>query len=380
MRRGEWVIPLYTVQFPKLGWEFQINPVAFTIGNLEIRWYGILIAAGFLLAFFYALASCKKMRINEDKLINCVIVGMICGVIGARLYYVIFYPGSDYIENPMAIFDLRKGGLGIYGGIIGGLLGGAITAKICHLRIPPILDLASLGFLIGQCIGRWGNFVNQEAFGGATSLPWGMQSAATELVVPNSPVHPCFLYESLWCLLGFLLLHTFTRKFRKYDGQTFLLYLLWYGVGRFFIEGLRQDSLLTPFLGLRVSQVVAAATVIISLVLLLVFSKKTSLTGCGSRKIMLMNSIIDETPVEDDGKSTIFGDIDPSELNLSEEDALAEKTDADDEMEKSVDNDEEKEESVSDELVEEEIPAGALADDTEASDEEALEEIREEKE
>ena len=160
---------------------------------------------------------------------------------------------------------------------------------------------------------------------------------------------------------------------KKDDGQTFLLYLLWYGVGRFFIEGLRQDSLLTPFLGLRVSQVVAA-TVIISLVLLLVFSKKTSLTGCGSRKIMLMNSIIDETPVEDDGKSTIFGDIDPSELNLSEEDALAEKTDADDEMEKSVDNDEEKEESVSDELVEEEIPAGALADDTEASDEEALEE------
>ena len=113
------MIPMYTVQFPKLGWEFQINPVAFTIGNLEIRWYGILIAAGFLLAFFYALASCKKMRINEDKLINCVIVGMICGVIGARLYYVIFYPGSDYIENPMAIFDLRKGGLGIYGGIIG---------------------------------------------------------------------------------------------------------------------------------------------------------------------------------------------------------------------------------------------------------------------
>ena len=374
------MIPMYTVQFPKLRWEFQINPVAFTIGNLEIRWYGILIAAGFLLAFFYALASCKKMRINEDKLINCVIVGMICGVIGARLYYVIFYPGSDYIENPMAIFDLRKGGLGIYGGIIGGLLGGAITAKICHLRIPPILDLASLGFLIGQCIGRWGNFVNQEAFGGATSLPWGMQSAATELVVPNSPVHPCFLYESLWCLLGFLLLHTFTRKFRKYDGQIFLLYLLWYGVGRFFIEGLRQDSLLTPFLGLRVSQVVAAATVIISLVLLLVFSKKTSLTGCGSRKIMLMNSIIDETPVEDDGKSTIFGDIDPSELNLSEEDALAEKTDADDEMEKSIDHDEEKEESVSDELVEEEIPAGALADDTEASEEEALEEIREEKE
>ena len=167
----------------------------------------------------------------------------------------------------------------------------------------------------------------RQAFGGATTLPWGMQSSATELVVPNSPVHPCFLYESIWCLLGFLLLHVFTRKYRKYDGQTFLLYLLWYGVGRFFIEGLRQDSLLTPFLGLRVSQVVAAATVLISLVLLLIFSKKTTLTGCGSRRIMLMNSIIDETPAEDDGESTIFGDIDPSELNLNEGDALAEDTD-----------------------------------------------------
>ncbi len=311
---------MYTVEFPKLGWEFQMNPVAFTIGNLEIRWYGILIALGFLLAFGYALKSCKAMKIDEDKLINCVIVGMITGIIGARLYYVLFYPGSTYIDNPWLIFDLRQGGLGIYGGIIGGLLGGAIAARICKLRIAPVLDLASLGFLIGQGIGRWGNFVNQEAFGGATDLPWGMQSSATEAVIAGSPVHPCFLYESLWCLLGFLLLHIFTRKFRRYDGQTFLLYLVWYGIGRFVIEGLRQDSLLTPFLGLRVSQVVAAATALFGVVLLIVFMKRTSLTGCGSKKVMALYTVKDEVPGEEE--SIIFAGVDPSELNWVDGDAL----------------------------------------------------------
>lgn len=334
---------MYTVEFPNLGWTFQINPVAFTIGTLEVRWYGIIIAVGFLLAFLYALRSCKKMNIDEDKLINCVIVGMITGVIGARLYYVLFYPGSDYIDNPMSVFDLRQGGLGIYGGIIGGLLGGAITAKICHLKIAPILDVASLGFLIGQGIGRWGNFVNQEAFGGATTLPWGMQSSATEAVISGQAVHPCFLYESIWCLLGFVLLHIFTRKFRKYDGQTFLLYLVWYGVGRFFIEGLRQDSLITPFLGLRVSQVVAAGTVLVGIILLLLFMKKTTLTGCGSKKVMRMHAIDDSIP-EDGLDSTIFDGVDPSELTLMEGDALS---DTEDEKEESPSDTKESSDSVS---------------------------------
>ena len=172
-----------------------------------------------------------------------------------------------------------------------------ITAKICKLRVPVVLDVAVLGFLIGQGIGRWGNFVNQEAFGSQTDLPWGMVSEGTQAVV-NGPVHPCFFYESVWCLLGFVLLHIFCRKFRRYDGQVFLLYLVWYGFGRFFIEGLRTDSLLTPFFDLRVSQLVAAATVLAGVVLLIVFRNRTSLSGCGSAKVMAMNALKESVPEE----------------------------------------------------------------------------------
>ncbi len=288
---------MYTVQFPKLGWEFHVDPTAFYIGDTPIAWYGIIIAVGFMLAFLYAMFSCKKMNINSDKLVNCVLVGMVTGIIGARLYYVLFYPGDLYIRDPMQIFNIREGGLAIYGGIIGGLLGGVITAKICKLRVPVVLDVAVLGFLIGQGIGRWGNFVNQEAFGSQTDLPWGMVSEGTQAVV-NGPVHPCFFYESVWCLLGFVLLHIFCRKFRRYDGQVFLLYLVWYGFGRFFIEGLRTDSLLTPFFDLRVSQLVAAATVLAGVVLLIVFRNRTSLSGCGSAKVMAMNALKESVPEE----------------------------------------------------------------------------------
>lgn len=286
---------MYTVQFPKLGWEFHVDPTAFRIGDTPIAWYGIIIAVGFMLAFLYAMFSCKKMNINSDKLVNCVLVGMVTGIIGARLYYVLFYPGDLYVRDPMQIFNIREGGLAIYGGLIGGLLGGVITAKICKLRIPAVLDIAVLGFLIGQGIGRWGNFVNQEAFGSQTDLPWGMVSEGTRAVV-NGPVHPCFFYESVWCLLGFVLLHIFCRKLRRYDGQVFLLYLVWYGIGRFFIEGLRTDSLLTPFFDLRVSQLVAAATVLVGVIFLVIFRNRTSLSGCGSAKVMAMNALKETIP------------------------------------------------------------------------------------
>ena len=178
--------------------------------------------------------------------------------------------------------------------------------------------------MIGQGIGRWGNFFNQEAFGGATDLPWGMISSATQEIVPDSPVHPCFLYESIWCLVGFALLHVFTRKMRRYDGQTFLLYLVWYGLGRFFIEGLRQDSLIIPGTSLRVSQVVALTSVLAAVVLLIVFRSRTSLSGCGAKEVVAMNAVVDEVPdakeqkeEEDDGKSTIFGDL-PYEQLITE--------------------------------------------------------------
>lgn len=307
---------MYHVQFPGLGINITLNPIAFKIGSHPIAWYGIIIAAGFLLAFLYAMASCKKFRVDPDRFVDVVMVGIIFGVIGARLYYVLFDASDQYIKNPASIFYIWNGGLGIYGGIIGGLLFGSLMAKFRKLSIPAVLDLASLGFLIGQTIGRWGNFVNQEAFGTGTDLPWRMVSENTDLVSAGG-VHPCFLYESLWCLLGFLLLHIFSRKYRRYDGQVFLLYILWYGVGRFFIEGLRTDSLITPVVPLRVSQVVAAAAVIASIVLLFVYRNRTVLTGCGSRKIMELNSIVDEIKPEeidedyaDDGTSTIFASAD----------------------------------------------------------------------
>ena len=300
---------MYNVQFPGMGINFTVNPVAFSIGNYVVKWYGVIIAVGFLLAFLYTMRSCKKFRMDEDKFIDAVLLGIVGGVVGARLYYVLFDASSQFVHNPISVLYIWEGGLGIYGGIIGGLLCGALVAKLHKISVPAVLDMASLGFLIGQCIGRWGNFINQEAFGGETSLPWGMVSEQTQRVA-SGPVHPCFLYESLWCLLGFVLLHIFSRKLRRYDGQVFLLYIIWYGVGRFFIEGLRTDSLLTPFLPIRVSQLVAAVSVAAAVVLLVVFRRRTVLTGCGHPRVMELNNIAEDISAEEieaeNGPSTIF--------------------------------------------------------------------------
>lgn len=304
----------YNVTFPHLGLEFNINPVAFSIGNFHVYWYGIIIAAGFLLALIYASFSCKKMNIDINRLFDVVIVGLIAGVIFARLFYVVFYPGDKYWKNPLEIFQIHDGGLAIYGGIIGAVVFGSLMAKLRKLKVTAVLDIAALGFLIGQCVGRWGNFINQEAFGSATELPWGMHSENTAAVVDGN-VHPCFLYESLLCLLGFVLLHFFTRRFRRYDGQTFLLYIVWYGACRFFIEGLRTDSLIIPGTSLRVSQVIAAACVVAGIILLVLFRHRTSLTGCGDRRVMEAVGLVESTALpEDETPSTIFGDLPPEEI------------------------------------------------------------------
>ncbi|MBQ2668948.1 MAG: prolipoprotein diacylglyceryl transferase [Clostridia bacterium] len=309
------------VQFPNLGISVNVNPVAFRLGNFEVYWYGILIGIGFMLAVLYGFSSCKKMNINKDHLFDTIIGGLIGGVVGARLYYVAFYPGTKYIDNPMEIFAIHEGGLGIYGGIIGGLLCGALIAKWRKMHVFAVLDVASIGFLIGQCIGRWGNFINQEAFGRATELPWGMYSPITAQEVAGF-VHPCFLYESLLCALGFVVLHVFTRYLRQYDGQTFLLYIAWYGVSRFFIEGVRTDSLLLPGVDLRVSQVVAAASVCAAVVLLVlgfVFRNKLTLSGCGSRKAMERNGVEIEVSkaapeIDETAESTLFSGMSTEEV------------------------------------------------------------------
>lgn len=264
---------IYNVKFPGLNFGLQINPIAFKIGSIRIYWYGIIVCIAFLLALWYVLANCKRFRINVNDMVDVIIIGLICGIIGARLYYVIFYPGDLYIKNPIKILYINQGGIAIYGGIIGGLLGGSFIAKRKDINLLSALDITSLGFLIGQGIGRWGNFVNQEAFGTQTDIFCRMVSENTGGVT----VHPCFLYESLWCILGFILLHVFSVKYKRYDGQLFFLYLVWYGVERFFVESLRTDSLLIPGIGIKVSQVVAVITVLVGIFMLFKLRSKKSL-------------------------------------------------------------------------------------------------------
>lgn len=268
-----------TVSFPKLGLEFFINSTAFSIGTFEVKWYGVIIATGLLLAVFYGMKRAPFYGIDPDKLLDAIIVGVICAVVGARLYYVAF--SWDYFKNdPIRIItDFHEGGLAIYGGIIGGLLGGGIVAKVKKINVFACLDLAALGFLIGQGLGRWGNFTNQEAFGTPTDLPWGMVSENTGGIA----VHPCFLYESLWCLLGFVLLHFFSKKFQQYKGQIFFMYLIWYGFERMIVEGLRTDSLYLPFsiFGYtpRVSQLLSALLLLLGIAMLIIFRNRKDRFG-----------------------------------------------------------------------------------------------------
>lgn len=281
------------VIFPKLGIDITINDTAFTLFGLEIKWYGLLITLGMLLAMIYCFSQMKKYGIDPDRAIDAVIGGIIGGLIGARAYYVIMQ-WEDYAGNWKSIFNIRNGGLAIYGGIIGAVIVGGLVAKLRKVKLLPLLDVASMGFLLGQGIGRWGNFTNQEAFGYNTDNIFGMSSgkirdwiisvnsdmsSPADLIAMNAdkPVHPCFLYESVWCLLGFVLLAFFAKKIRKFDGQIFLMYLGWYGLERFFIEGLRTDSLMIGTM--RVSQVLAAICFISSVILLVVILNKVKRMG-----------------------------------------------------------------------------------------------------
>ncbi len=254
-----------TIAFPKLGLEFTVDRFISVFG-LDIAWYAILISLGFLLAVIYGIKRMPQFGLDSDRAIDAILAGMVGGIIGARLYYVIF-SWDQYKDNLLEIFNTRNGGLAIYGGIIGALAFGLLVCKLRKVRILPMLDITALGFLLGQGIGRWGNFINGEAYGAETDSILGMTIAG----VADSPVHPCFLYESIWCLLGFVLLHFYSKR-RKFDGEVALFYLIWYGAERAVVEGLRQDSL---YLGnLRVSQVLSVLLVIVALIIWLCVKSK----------------------------------------------------------------------------------------------------------
>ncbi len=222
-----------------------MDRVAFTLFGIDVMWYGVIIAAGLLLGIILSLKECRRIGFSEDTLIDFLLTVIPVGIICARLYYVAF-TWDDYSQNLVEIINIRHGGLAIHGGLFGGIIAGLIFCKIRKINFFRIIDIIAPPVILAQAIGRWGNFVNQEAHGGPTNLPWG-------IMVNGVKVHPTFLYESLGNIIIFFFLVWYRKHKRKNEGEVFALYLMLYSVVRFFVEGLRTDSLM--FLGLRTAQI-----------------------------------------------------------------------------------------------------------------------------
>jgi phosphatidylglycerol---prolipoprotein diacylglyceryl transferase len=241
------------------------NPIAFTALGLEVRWYGICIAIGILIGLFIAYKRAPLHTIPPERVIDLTLISLPLGIVGARLYYVIFhldYYGGDFYK----MIDIRSGGLAIHGGLILGLLAAAVCCRIWQIRPLNLLDLMVPSIALAQAIGRWGNYFNQEAHGGPTDLPWAIE-------VNGQMVHPTFLYESIWCLLLFGIL-IYVDSHRYFTGQTFLLYGILYSLERFFVEQLRTDSLM--FGDFKVAQLFSAAIFILFLIIYITMSRKYS--------------------------------------------------------------------------------------------------------
>ena len=302
------------VSFPGLGInEFALDNVAFTIGNFDVYWYGVIITCGIIFAFLYAAFRGKYESVIFDDLVDVGLWTVVLGVLGARLYYVLTSL-EKYIPKPFNLweliknmFDIRSGGLAIYGGIIGGILGIIIVTKVKKINTLKLLDMAAPGVMVGQLMGRWGNFFNGEAFGGIVESEHPLYFLRMGLISDNTIrdfgtremvfVHPTFLYESLWNLTGFIIINALYKK-KKFNGQIACMYLSWYGFGRFFIEGLRTDSLYVgPF---RISQVVGILCFVVFgglLVAGLVYSKKLAVKENRSGFDKLLIPCLIEKPV-----------------------------------------------------------------------------------
>ena len=264
------------ISFPNLGIYLKNVGKSIDLFGIEIAYYGIIIGTAILLGFWIAAREAKRTGQNPENYLDMGIIGVIAGIIGARLYYVIF-SWDMYKDNLLDIFNLREGGLAIYGGVIAAVISVLVLAKVKHLSAPQIFDTIAMALLNGQMLGRWGNFFNREAFGEYTDSLFAMRlpldavrsSDVTEQMrqhieridgVSYIQVHPTFLYESLWCMVLLIILFAY-RKHKKYEGELFLMYLFGYGLGRLWIEGLRTDQLLIPGIGLPVSQLLAGAIV-----------------------------------------------------------------------------------------------------------------------
>ena len=256
------------ISFPSFG--IDINPPrGFSLFGMDVRFYGIVIALGLLLAVLYALKRSKQFGIKEDDIVDGVLWIVPLSVIFARAYYCAF-SWEQFAANPISVLYIWEGGIAIYGAVIGAALGVVVHCLVKKIKLPALLDVVCLGFLIGQCIGRWGNFFNREAFGAETEsfFRMGLFNSSTE---KWTYYHPTFLYESLWTLLGFVVLHFLSKK-RQYDGQIALGYVAWYGLGRTLIEGLRMDSLYWG--SFRVSQLLAAVSCFVAAAILVALAFK----------------------------------------------------------------------------------------------------------
>lgn len=270
------------VAFPKLGIKFNIERSAFSLFGMDVYWYGLIIALGLVMGTLCALLVCKKTKISKESIYDLVLYGLPSAIVGARLYYVIF-KWDLYKNNLIDIFNLRGGGLAIYGGVIGAVISTYIYSRVKKINFLKLLDTGAPGLICGQMIGRWGNFFNQEAFGTNTSSLLGMTgtdiiSELAELkaqgfsVNPDMCVHPTFLYESLWNLCVLIIVMYVIFKKLDFDGKAFFTYISLYGLGRFFIEGLRVDSL---YIGIfRVSQLVALLCVLAGVGLIIYGNRK----------------------------------------------------------------------------------------------------------
>ena len=266
---------MVTVSFPGLGiGEFSFNKVAFSIGSIEVRWYGIIMVTGIILAFLYAYYRSKQEGVTFDDLLDYAIFTVLSGIVGARLYYVIT-SGQKYSFGE--IFAIWNGGIAIYGAIIGGAASLLAVSFYKKIKWQKVFDMVCPGVMIGQIVGRWGNFFNGEAYGespAADSLLYFMRMELRHDSWSTSYIcQPTFLYESLWNLVGFLIINALYKK-KKYDGQVFLMYITWYGFGRMFIEGLRTDSLMVGTF--RISQVVAFLCFVVGLAVLVYLGVRAS--------------------------------------------------------------------------------------------------------
>jgi phosphatidylglycerol:prolipoprotein diacylglycerol transferase len=248
------------IGFPGIGYGFEHNPIIFRIGeNFALTWYALLLVSGLLLAVMYCLRQTKHFGIKQDEVYDVLFCAVPAAIVGARLYYVAFNWGQ-YRNDPITILYTWHGGMAIYGCIIGAVTAAVIFCRLRRINTGAMLDLGAMGLLIGQAVGRWGNFVNGEIYGASTDLPWRMR-------VNNQDVHPLFLYESLWNIIGLVLLR-FLMKKRRYNGQMFTVYVAWYGLGRAMMEGMRHADFNLMLGNIMFSRLFAAVTCIAAFILL----------------------------------------------------------------------------------------------------------------